>query len=636
MPASLRRDEKDLAKDLARVDNTRRTTESMVMFDGNDPADNVCIGLRLQYDSSKADFEHFCRSDKGGIRAALRSLLPSSTEKRKEKTHLKDRLQRIETGYKRTSQMRQSFEEISIFAFMKNLSISQNVYYDIASSEWEDRNVGLDVPDSPWHFFGYKESEFLDWWSLRQALALKDFECSVAPVWKDLKALNSSIIRLLEQLSSSELSGTKLDPILKIIGNKIEATGRNIITLLQKPKCVSLATQLFGYSAPIVYIALECTTRMRESFNESRGSGGNDLPARAKLWEHSVHCIDRLAEALLQKSRQNSPDALFSSTSDAEVDEALAALNALGMEELGLKDVRLSSQKGRQLGFGSFSVVYERYVPGGTSCYAVKEPTVKSGLDNDTILNRVRREAWIWKQLDHKNILPLRGFCQLPNEFPGLVMDVCKCSLKDFVCDCSPVTEKKKLDLLRGVSAGLTYLHSKKIAHGDLRADNILVKEFTANNGTDKDHIAVIADFGVAGFVDGASDPTCTQKRLAPTYDQVGHPNWLSPELLMKASSSERGKSGGESCVCISAPGDIYSFGCVFLEAMFERGPYQSFDSDEKKTKKLSGVLPATLEETSVTYFPFLCSTWDSEPANRPVAESVLHQMDEFLKPFAP
>lgn len=48
-------------------------------------------------------------------------------------------------------------------------------------------------------------------------------------------------------------------------------------------------------------------------------------------------------------------------------------------------------------------------------------------------VQKIGREAQVWRQLNHENIVALRGFCILSNRLPGLVMDVYRWNLKDFV-----------------------------------------------------------------------------------------------------------------------------------------------------------------------------------------------------------
>ena len=102
---------------------------------------------------------------------------------------------------------------------------------------------------------------------------------------------------------------------------------------------------------------------------------------------------------------------------------------------------------------------------------------------------------------------------------------------------------------------------------------NILVDE----NASKKGFTALIADFGTAYFVDGATDPSVKKTIFKPTSDQVGNVGWLSPELLRRKEVQEE---EAVDTPIISIPGDIYSFGCVSYEVSSIRMSYIQHHSE--------------------------------------------------------
>ncbi|KAJ6486663.1 kinase-like domain-containing protein, partial [Mycena sanguinolenta] len=109
-------------------------------------------------------------------------------------------------------------------------------------------------------------------------------------------------------------------------------------------------------------------------------------------------------------------------------------------------------------------------------------------------LRRIRlkfcREALVWKDLHHPNILP----------FLGIDRD----SFSSSLCMVSPWMKHGTVlnylkthgfanvnKLLYQIAQGLEYLHLHDIVHGDLRGANILIKE---------DWSACLADFGLSIF----------------------------------------------------------------------------------------------------------------------------------------
>jgi len=98
-------------------------------------------------------------------------------------------------------------------------------------------------------------------------------------------------------------------------------------------------------------------------------------------------------------------------------------------------------------------------------------------------------------------------------------------------------------------AAGLGYLHSRGVVHGDLRGDNILVGD---------DWNVRISDFGNAVLVDAT-------KTFSGAL--VGQWRWMAPELLQpEAFNYERAKKTRST--------DVYSFGCLCVELYTGRFPF--------------------------------------------------------------
>ncbi|KAJ7106261.1 kinase-like domain-containing protein, partial [Mycena epipterygia] len=98
--------------------------------------------------------------------------------------------------------------------------------------------------------------------------------------------------------------------------------------------------------------------------------------------------------------------------------------------------------------------------------------------------------------------------------------------------------------LLLQVAEGLSYLHSMKIVHGDLRGMNILVSD---------DLNACLADFGLTSVIAVSTNDTSST-------NHAGSTRWLAPELLQPSAF------GCDRFVRRPAS-DVYAFACVCLEA---------------------------------------------------------------------
>ncbi|KAJ7504616.1 kinase-like domain-containing protein [Mycena galericulata] len=137
---------------------------------------------------------------------------------------------------------------------------------------------------------------------------------------------------------------------------------------------------------------------------------------------------------------------------------------------------------------GSFADIWKSHLHNETVC--VKVMRVFATVEVETLLKGFHKEAIIWRQLAHPNLLPFFGVYFLADTRPRL-------------CLVSPWMENgniynylrsntagiNRLTLVLDVAIGLEHLHSLKLVHGDLKAINVLV----TRSGR-----AVLADFGLS------------------------------------------------------------------------------------------------------------------------------------------
>ena len=156
----------------------------------------------------------------------------------------------------------------------------------------------------------------------------------------------------------------------------------------------------------------------------------------------------------------------------------------------------------------------------------------------------------------HPNVVLVHGLWygnpanSLPNSDPALVMELCSMSLDAYLQEIVEKREvavfqlEKRLEILRGVTSGMVYLHSKKIVHGDLSANKVLLN-FTGPS-TDRRINAKVA--GV-----------CEMKLFTPETMQelessILRRNIMPPEV--------KGGHGGKEAK-LTEPVDLFSFGCL-------------------------------------------------------------------------
>ncbi|KAJ7919413.1 kinase-like domain-containing protein, partial [Mycena leptocephala] len=168
------------------------------------------------------------------------------------------------------------------------------------------------------------------------------------------------------------------------------------------------------------------------------------------------------------------------------------------------------------------------------------------------------KEALVWQYLRHKNIVSLLGIDS--TTFLARAM-VSRWMRHGNVLDHMKEKPFSKIgpggyaiQLLLDVLAGLEYLHSVDIIHGDLCGRNILIG---------KQGQACLTDFGLAAFVDSGTS--------VKTSNHAGSTRWMAAELL--AGSDVPFKRTRES--------DIWALACVCCEIWTEgQAPFPYIKAD--------------------------------------------------------
>ncbi|KAI5120178.1 hypothetical protein M0805_002646 [Coniferiporia weirii] len=290
------------------------------------------------------------------------------------------------------------------------------------------------------------------------------------------------------------------------------------------------------------------------------------------------------------------------------------------LRNMRIKEMNVQLTSAAYWGEGSFSQVLKVKSAADGKEYAVK--TLKLG---HGAKKRFLEEVKIWAQLDDDFILRLIGFCVLDfSPLPGLITELCQESLKDLINSNRQSTGEcslgvvQRLKFLRDVSYGLRYLHLRSIAHGDLRAANVLITFPTEDNGGQPR--AILCDFGVSRseieVVEDIAAHVIAGKRLSEA--------WRSPEIVTCYREKNR--------IPVSSEGDMYSYGCVFLEVVYDREPFKGVNNPGNEL--LKGKLPAICEDIpdlKATHWSFMKSLWDSEPRKRPNVNAVIMEINEFI-----
>ncbi|OAY82700.1 Serine/threonine-protein kinase HT1 [Ananas comosus] len=218
------------------------------------------------------------------------------------------------------------------------------------------------------------------------------------------------------------------------------------------------------------------------------------------------------------------------------------------------------------------------------------------------------QEVAVWHKLDHPNVTKFIGAIvgardlniQTENGHLGMPSNIC-CVVVEYLPGGALKTfliknRRRKLafkvviQLALDLARGLSYLHSKKIVHRDVKTENMLL---------DKSRTVKIADFGVARVE--ASNP----------HDMTGETGtlgYMAPEVL-------NGSAYNRKC-------DVYSFGICLWEIYCCDMPYPDLSFSEiTSAVNLRPEIPRCCPSSLANVMK---KCWDANPDKRPEMADVV------------
>jgi len=206
------------------------------------------------------------------------------------------------------------------------------------------------------------------------------------------------------------------------------------------------------------------------------------------------------------------------------------------------------------LGAGGMGAVYlARRVLIGDEV-AVKVLHTKFAND-DTFVERFRREARAAAQLHHPNVVTIHDYGESRGEqgFAYIVMELVRGeSLRDLLRREGKLETARAVSLMRDICAGVGAAHRHGIVHRDIKPDNIIVMPADEDSATER---VKVVDFGIAKLRDMAHEATLTEVGA-----MVGTPFYMSPEQC-------RGEH-------LDARADVYSLGALLYEMLAGTPPF--------------------------------------------------------------
>ena len=247
-----------------------------------------------------------------------------------------------------------------------------------------------------------------------------------------------------------------------------------------------------------------------------------------------------------------------------------------------------------EIGRGSFGAVLRARQLSLDRQVAIKY--LLPNLSGKDLKRRFKREAKVLCALNHPNVLNIFSY-GIDGKAVYLVQELLKGLTLErfFLAEVTPDVNEL-LRICADVTAALSYCHSQKVFHRDVKPANIFICE---------DGQAKLLDFGLA-----KGDKFDTQ--LTATGCLAGTPLYLAPEQLYE--SEPHG-----AC-------DVYALGVVLYEGLTGINPFESDSLDGLYRMKV-GRKPTPLNEVMPELPQSLCSLVDEllelEPDERPTAARV-------------
>ncbi|KAL0567524.1 Rho guanine nucleotide exchange factor, partial [Marasmius crinis-equi] len=255
---------------------------------------------------------------------------------------------------------------------------------------------------------------------------------------------------------------------------------------------------------------------------------------------------------------------------------------------------------------GAFGEIWKGRIGNQIQTVCLKIVRVYEKSDVEIVIREFLREAIIWRQLEHPNVLPFLGLYFMNDTRICLISPWMENGNLVQYLKAKTRAEVKHLLLVFDVANGLAHLHSRQVVHADLKGVNVLVTP----GGQ-----ACLSDFGLAHIVESGEFWRITSS-MSKTK---GTTRWMAPELFNPSQPSYES--------------DVYAFACVCYEIYTGLRPLHDIKNEAAAMLKIiNGTRPLRPENTpelNDRIWSVMESCWTQEPSTRPTSKAVLQKIQE-------
>ncbi|CAH8466325.1 unnamed protein product [Dicrocoelium dendriticum] len=260
------------------------------------------------------------------------------------------------------------------------------------------------------------------------------------------------------------------------------------------------------------------------------------------------------------------------------------------------------NEKREILGKGAFGTVYVGRDLATQRKIAIKELSFTEPAQHQQMLEEIRLHS----RLNHENIVHYLGAVVDGGVFKVLMELVPGGSLTSLLKKHEALQEKTVSNYSMQILKGLNYLHRNRIIHRDIKADNILINQYTG--------VLKLSDFGVSKRLTGMGARAVSFK---------GTCQYMAPELI----KNQRG---------YDFPIDIWSFGCTVVQMLTGFPPFKEYENPMAAVFRVGrdAEHPAIPDSVSPICRAFVLRTFVPTPSERATAAELLD--DPFIELYNP
>ncbi|XP_060729638.1 death-associated protein kinase 3 [Tachysurus vachellii] len=183
------------------------------------------------------------------------------------------------------------------------------------------------------------------------------------------------------------------------------------------------------------------------------------------------------------------------------------------------EDVERFYEMGEELGSGQFAIVRKCREKSSGVEYAAKfiKKRRLSSSRRGVSREEIEREVNILREIQHSNIITLHDIFENKTDVILILELVSGGELFDFLAEKESLSEEEATQFLKQILDGVHYLHSKHIAHFDLKPENIMLLDKNVPNPRIK-----LIDFGIAHQIKEGNE----------FKNIFGTPEFVAPEIV--------------------------------------------------------------------------------------------------------